>query len=287
MPCYHPILAYRSRTVNSSGKRSIVFSPNEGYVDMPVTIPCGQCIGCRLEYARNWAVRCMHEASLHDRNCFITLTFDDDHLDPNRSLVKSDFVNFMKRLRKVFAPSKIRFFHCGEYGDIEARPHHHALLFGVDMPDKVYHKGTGANKLYTSELLSKAWQYQGYCLVGSVTYESAAYVARYVTKKITGERASDYYGDRVPPYVTMSRRPGIARDWADMWLREVYPDDYVIIRNNIKCRPPRYYDKLYACDHPKEMLKVSNDRLSKVTSRSPSELVRREKITERRVNEKD
>lgn len=278
MPCFHPLKGYRSRHVNASGKRSIVFDIKSGYLDMKLTIPCGQCIGCRLDRSRQWAIRCMHEASLYQRNCFITLTFNDQHVSD--SLNKRDFVLFMKRLRKKFGEG-IRYFHCGEYGELLQRPHHHACLFNFDFPDKVLFSVKRGVSLYRSAILEQLWPF-GFCTVGSVTFESAAYVARYVTKKVTGKKSSDYYQGKVPEYVTMSRRPGIAREWFERFKDDVYPSDFVVIRNGIKCRPPRYYDSIYdlydsdsfATIKKKRMLRL-NDHLGDLT---PERLSAREEV---------
>lgn len=264
MPCYSPITGYRSRVKNDSGKYPVVFNMNDGWIDKPVQVPCGQCIGCRLERSRQWAMRCVHEASLYDQNCFITLTFNDDYLSENRSLCKSDFQNFMKRLRKCFLsiekpdwinklyPSmiwipfdKIRYFHCGEYGDKLDRPHHHACLFGLDFPDKVLWSVRDNVKLYRSKILENLWEF-GHSTIGDVTFESAAYVARYCMKKITGDKADAYYAGRVPEYTTMSRRPGIGLDWLKKFHADVYPDDKVVVRGDVLCKPPKYYDDKYS-----------------------------------------
>ena len=101
MPCYHPISGYRSRHLNKSGKRSIVFDKKNGYIDMPITVKCGQCIGCRLEYSRQWAIRCLHEAQLHEDNCFITLTYDDENLPHNGSLTKPHFQDRLLTREKI------------------------------------------------------------------------------------------------------------------------------------------------------------------------------------------
>ena len=150
MPCYHPLKGFRSREKNSSGKRSITFNHNQGYTDMEITIPCGQCIGCRLERSRQWAIRCVHEASLYQDNCFITLTYSPEHLPKDNSLHKEHFQLFMKRLRKAFG-QKIRYFHCGEYGENFSRPHYHACLFNVDFKDKELLKNFNGNKIYTKQ----------------------------------------------------------------------------------------------------------------------------------------
>ena len=100
MTCYTPTQGYWSKHLNKNGNRTVVFNTNEGYVDRPITIKCGQCIGCRLDKSIEWAVRSTHESSGHDDNCFITLTFDDDHLPENNSLDQKYVELFMKRLRK-------------------------------------------------------------------------------------------------------------------------------------------------------------------------------------------
>lgn len=243
MPCYSPITAYRSRHKTASGKRALVFNPNHGYKDLKVTVACGQCIGCRLDYSRQWAIRCMHEAQMHEDNCFLTLTYNDDHLPDDLSLDLSHFQRFMKRLRKRFGAG-IRYFHCGEYGDELGRPHYHAAIFNFDFPDKKYHKksGTGHN-LYTSEALSELWHY-GHAWIGSLTFESAAYVARYVMKKITGDDADNHYKGRRPEYVTMSRRPGIGQGWYDKFSDDIHRHDYIIV-NGKKVSLPKYYNKLF------------------------------------------
>lgn len=268
MPCYHPIQGFRARTANPSGKYSIVFNPRLGYIDLPVTVPCGQCIGCRLERSRQWAIRCVHEASMHEKNCFITLTYSPKELPKNGSLVLEDFQNFMKKLRKQYGPG-IRFFHCGEYGEENARPHYHACIFGLDFKETIetvgkdgkkcieylYEEVEGRNgqKYYVSKSLSKLWD-KGIHRIGDLTFESAAYVARYVTKKVTGPSAKEHYqslnletgviSEIKPEYVTMSRRPGIGKGWFEKYHSDVYPDDFVVIRG-IPVKPPKYYDKQY------------------------------------------
>ena len=258
MPCYHPVLGYRSRTTNPSGKRSIVFNPNEGYPDLQVTLPCGQCVGCRLERSRQWAIRCVHESQQHEENCFITLTFDKKHLNEAGSLVKSDFQKFMKRLRKS-AINKVRYFHCGEYGDKLGRPHHHACLFGHDFPDKELYSVRNGINLYKSKQLEKIWG-MGFCTIGEVNFETCAYVARYIMKKITGKQAETVYKDKIPPYNTMSRRPGIGAEWFNSFAGDVYPDDFIVIRDNIKCKPPNFYDDKYGLTDPADLIQIKKHR---------------------------
>lgn len=259
MPCFHPITGYRARAVNpQTGKRSIVFKLSEAFSDLPVVLPCGRCIGCKLERSRQWAVRCMHEATLHQSNAFITLTYDQAHLPANGNLDKEHFVKFMKKYRRYLdkkdPPIKIRFYHCGEYGERLGRPHYHALIFGHDFEDKKYLRTENNNKLYTSKDLDRIWKH-GSTIIGSLTFESAGYVARYVLKKITGDKAKAHYEkinkstgeitDLEPEYTTMSRNPGIGRDWYEKYKDEIYPDDFIIV-NGRKMKPPKYYQQFFA-----------------------------------------
>lgn len=127
MACFSPLVAYRSRDINVSGKRSMVFNPSYALApDDPLSLPCGQCIGCRLKYSAQWAARCFHESTMHEDNCFLTLTFDDEHLPESISV--RDCQLFVKRLRKFASPEKLRYAYCGEYGELFLRPHYHVLV---------------------------------------------------------------------------------------------------------------------------------------------------------------
>ncbi len=264
MACYYPLDGWRSRTVNASGKRSIVFELKYGFLDMPVTVPCGRCVGCKLEKSRQWAMRCMHEASLYEENCFVSLTYDEEHLPPGGSLDKSAFQKFMKRLRKKYDSQRIRFYHAGEYGDTFGRPHYHCILFGFDFSDKV---GVGVRNgfpVWRSASLEALWSF-GISEIGSVTFESAAYVARYITKKITGDKADEYYGGRQPEYATMSRggrgkgSGGIGKEWFEKFKCEVYAADSVIVRGK-EVKPPRFYDGCFELNDPEQMRAVKRAR---------------------------
>lgn len=279
MACYSPLKGYRSREVNRSGKRSIVFSASRGYLDLPVTVPCGQCVGCRLERSRQWAIRCVHEASLHDENCFITLTYDNDHLPADGSLRVEDFQKFMKRLRKHYDGKRIRYYHCGEYGDRTNRPHYHAILFGHEFSDKsLFRLSPSGERLYRSPTLEKLWPY-GYSTIGNVTFESAAYVARYIMKKVTGELAEEHYQGRKPEYTTMSRRPGIAAGWYEKYKDDVFPRDEVIMRGQ-KMRPPKFYDHLYEIDNAEEFAILKARRKAKAKAFSENNTLDRLRVRE-------
>lgn len=235
MVCYHPVEGFRA----PNGQ--IVSAKSQGWSDKPVTRACGGCVGCRLEYSRQWAVRIAHEASLYQSNVFLTLTYRDDDLPENNSLDLRDWQLFMKRLRKR-SGAKIRFFHCGEYGETTHRPHYHAILFNYDFSDRKFLKQSETGfAIDTSADLDEIWQ-KGDCYIGSVTFESAAYCARYVMKKLTGQRKSEY-GLREPEYATQSRRPGIGKPWLTKWNTDVFPNDFVIL-DGVKQRVPGYYDDL-------------------------------------------
>lgn len=281
MPCYFPLTAWRGRDKSDkSGKYSIVFNVKEAaQPDDPLNLPCGQCIGCRLARSRAWAIRCTHEAQLHVENSFITLTYDDEHLfesDNPWSVRVEDFQNFMKRFRKLIYPKKIRYFHCGEYGGkcgqcgvhvdehkqsdcikyTPGRPHFHAIIFGHDWHDQELYAMRNGQRYYTSKTLNKLWG-NGMCIIGNVTFESTAYVARYITKKITGDDADDHYTrydlstgeifELNPEYITMSRKPGIGAGWYAEYASDVFPGDKIVIKRGdkyVELPVPKFYDKL-------------------------------------------
>ena len=271
MPCYAPLQAFRSDEFHASGKRVIKFSTPQAKLfqaggdalsdrEYFFNLPCGRCVGCRLERSRQWALRCVHEASLYDKNCFITLTYAPEHLPSDNSLHVEHFQLFMKRLRKAFGDG-IRFFHCGEYGEKHKRPHYHACIFNFDFDDRLLFSQRGGVRLYTSKALSRLWPF-GFCTVGDVTFESAAYVARYIMKKVTGDDAPEHYAGRKPEYVTMSRRPGIGARWFEKYSKDVYPsDECPALGDRGVCKPPRFYDSLYEIDNPLEMEFIREKRM--------------------------
>lgn len=310
MACYAPIQAYRTRRKTENGKAVIVFNRKEaGKAYECIELPCGKCIGCRLDKSKDWALRCVNEASLYHDNCFITLTYDEQNIDKLGSLNKDDFRNFMKRFRKHYngldAVGKakggvhypIRYFHCGEYGEQFSRPHHHACIFNFDFEDKELYSIRNNVPLYRSELLERLWSKEidprnsrcyddeklfeshgkyyaklGYCTVGHVTFESAAYVARYVTKKMYGDKAKAHYavvdeetgeikGYREPEYCSMSRRPGIGRNWIEKFNKDIFTKD-AFVHNGKTFSSPRYYDTVYERLHLEDFENVKRKRMS-------------------------
>lgn len=269
MTCFHPIQGWRSKHDNHNGKRNVVFNIVSADTSQPLTIPCGQCIGCRLDRSKQWAIRCVHESQLHADNAYITLTYDSDHLPADGSLRKDDFQRFMKRLRKHYSDRHIKYYMCGEYGTDQhqptglGRPHYHACLFGLDFSDKELYSTREGINLYTSETLAKIWG-QGFVTVGDVTFESAAYVARYIAKKITGEMADHHYykinyetGEFyrvIPEYNDMSRRPAIAREWWEQYQTDTLKD--FVTHQGKRVKLPRYYDKLFESVDPDEITNI-------------------------------
>lgn len=214
--CTSPITGYQIRDPTSDNFEGSLFFSEPKYADYRVLqVPCGQCMECRLKKSREWALRCVHESKLYDdKNMFLTLTYapDKSTLDQQWSLNHEDFTKFIKRYRKKFG-DKIRYYHCGEYGDKYNRPHHHTIIFNHWLPDlrPISYDVTGV--LYTSDILAGLWGF-GFVSVGAVTFETCAYVARYCTKKLTGSKRDNYEG-REPEFCTCSRRPGIGCGYID------------------------------------------------------------------------
>lgn len=205
-----------------------------------------------MDRSRDWATRIVHEASLHEANAFLTLTFNDDNLPSDYSVRVEDVQRFMKRLRKALAPTRVRFFACGEYGDANQRPHYHIMIFGYDFPDKQPWRKTGSGfVVHRSPLLDKCWGF-GHAEIGTVTVQSAGYVSRYILKKIGGDPADAHYTrthpltgevNRVrPEFIVMSTNPGLGRGWYDKYQGDAFPSDFVVIEGE-KRSIPRYYSK--------------------------------------------
>ena len=300
MACYKPLKGYKS----PSGK--IVFD-RKGSIGRLAECPCGQCIGCRLDYAQEWAIRCLHESETHSANSFITLTYDTEHLPHNGSLDKTHFQKFIKRFRERISPQKIRFYHCGEYGPKYSRPHYHSLIFGYDFPDKsLWSYGQGKDPLYRSALLESLWD-KGHSSIGNVTYASAGYCARYTIKKVRGQalqtrdpetdllpyqKFSELTGEVIdlePEYATMSRNPGIARDWYEKYKSDVFPDDFCVYKGR-KVRTPNYYRRILAVDdvaladqlRASRIQKASSERAREDATRARLEV--REKVKRAQIN---
>lgn len=280
MSCLHPIHGYRAP--GGQVKHSRVGA----WEDRPQTISCGNCINCLLERSRHHAARILHTSQFYEQNSFITLTLKDEHLGDKLSLDVKHWQAFAHRLRKKIRPQRLRFYHAGEYSPYpKRRPHYHACILGLDWSAdrEVSTKTEQGFDLYTSEALDKMWRL-GKCWIGDLSFESAAYVARYCTSKITGPNQHLHYHhldkstgeivDLKPEYTTQSRRPALGKQWIYKYWPEVYgnekfPNDYIVV-NGRKMRPPRYYDdqlkkinpalwKIIKANRLKEALKHEDD----------------------------
>lgn len=299
MACYHPLLA--QKTIRPDGKIKMKFFGDfykqsedfkklyPGFLDRDdfVRVPCGQCIGCRLEYSRQWAIRCVLESKLHDfGTCwFITLTYDEEHclynsyavdqdtgevLYPTRSLVPGDLTKFLKDLRRYykyhFDHDNIRFFASGEYGSKNMRPHFHIILFNCPIPDLKpfgYQKKTDFT-YYESDIFSNVWK-KGLVCIGELSFDSCAYVAKYMLKKHKGKDAKLYYDQHglYPEFSRMSRDPGIARSWYDKYKDKIYEYDSLGISVGGKDyvpKPPSYFDRLFSFEEPETILEIKKHR---------------------------
>lgn len=305
MPCYHPMDAYGIPNP-VTGKMKIVFpkvgqkNPSQDYLDsqgiQKLKIPCGNCLGCRLEYSRQWAVRCFFEAKQWQHNYFVTLTYDPEFvpLVPHykcdevtgevtdesmvMTLVPDHLKNFIKRLRRNFeyeyGHTGVRFFACGEYGPLNARPHYHLILFNCPLDDLKKERCSDGYVYYRSPFIEKAWSCKtpqgdrrqiGYVSVTDFSFETAAYVARYMLKKHKGKDSSYYEENGLyPEFTRCSRRPGLAYQYFQSHKDEIYTYDQVVITNGrgtpLKCHPPKYYDRLFDVDNPDEMAIIKERR---------------------------
>lgn len=268
---------------------------------------CGQCIDCRLAYSRDWAVRCTLEASLHEHNYFVTLTYDDYSIPSGEfidfkgdiydsTLCKRDIQLFVKNLREwertVNGNTGIKVFYCGEYGGETSRPHYHICLFGVsEIPDLTFSFKKGAYKYYKSKIYEGFWCHRlngirvlrGFVDISEVSFDSIAYTARYCLKKQQGKMKKDFldfYNTlwdpdrpelRVQPFIGMSLKPGIAADYYKNHKFQIQAEDLVKFQKKydlFTAKPPRYFDKLFDRDDPEGFAQVKEvRRLSGIASR--------------------
>lgn len=246
-------------------------------------IPCGQCISCRLNRSKEWATRLMCEAKEYKNNYFITLTYADEYLPIKRvlnyetgeiktgfTLKKEDLEKFNHDLRQTwqrkYNHSGIRYYECGEYGTENERPHYHCIIFNLPFLSdlNLYRVTETGDNLYTSETISRIWK-KGYVIIGEVTFESAAYVARYVMKKKFGKEANEYYKSKakIPEFTTMSRMPGIGYNYYEANKEKIYENDEIWIqgRKGIqKQKPGKYFDKLLEKENPEKLKEIKRKR---------------------------
>lgn len=241
-------------------------------------LPCGKCLACRLEYARTWAVRCLHESMIHERNCFVTFTYDEENVP--EKLDYSHFQLFMKTLRyqawdkatkvlwkghtrdersrkwkeldketrkELATVFEIGVFVTGEYGDRTKRPHWHALLFNYQPSDGT-HKYTSerGDKVYESKELTSLWG-KGAVEYGSITFESAGYCARYAAKKLAHGHDDKH---SFQPISRKSSKHAIGKRFLEKYWPDVFNYGQIVLPNGTITSIPRYYEKWLAKHRP-------------------------------------
>lgn len=288
MSCYHPLKAVVLPGLSKNGKRNIKIVDSlsvtfgQGMSEF-IDIPCNKCIGCRLDYSREWANRCMLEAQKYKHNEFITLTYDNEHLptqnmvvdfetgevEERGTLVPEHVSKFMKDLRRYYQyhynHDGIRFYACGEYGSLNQRPHYHLIVFNLPVMDKEFgftNKKGSIN--YKSETIQKIWN-KGLTSLCPVTWETCAYTARYMMKKIKGKETTDILKESgfIQEFVRMSRNGGIGKDYYLENKEKIYQNDEIFIRKSNgleKIKPSRYYDKLFDIENPERMSEIKEER---------------------------
>lgn len=237
MPCYRPIRAYQGE-VNENGKRPIVFRKQAAALPVKLDLPCRKCVGCHLDYAKQWAIRCVHEASLYDESSFVTLTYRDGEMPPGENVKREEVKRFLERV-EYRRKKKVRYFFSGEYGELNGRPHYHGVLFDVGFDDKYVYRVRDGYNYYRSDELEELWD-KGHSEIADVTEASAGYIARYCLKK-TGEKEE---GSKDPEFLIMSTQPGIGKRWLEKYSKEVYPSDTVVLGGKLSA-PPKYYDRQF------------------------------------------
>jgi hypothetical protein len=258
MPCTSPFtVSFKAdgKTLNWSQKNHIK-------EHAAFQIPCGQCISCRLDYAREWATRCVLESSQYENNCFLTLTYDDDHLGDNR-LRYRDFQLFMKKLRKL-QNEPIGFMVTGEYGERTKRAHWHAIIFNWRPRDAQKKYITDLNcQVYESETLNKTWG-NGIAEFGDVTFQSAAYVARYSIKKLTHKDESDFY----KPIHKKSSLHAIGKKYIEQHYKHVFNRGSVVLPGGITAPIPRYFIRWLREHRPEDFIQYLMTTKSKQLDRA-------------------
>lgn len=278
MPCTCPLDAW-------AGPDGVpVFSPSQTYSGARFfCLPCGKCLGCQLDHARGWSVRCVHEGQMRGSCCFATLTYEGEHLPPGGDLCFEDVRLFLARVRKRFGEG-VRYFGCGEYGTKKLRPHYHLVFFGLDFDDRVpFGKSRSGVPYDTSETLSRLWG-KGFATVQDFTRECGEYVARYTMKKrpqggAFADRLLRWDDDGVqyqvrPEFLMMSRGKrfgGIGREWALKFKSDWFPSDFVVL-NGQRYQVPRFYTTLLS---PKEQVWLKRDRMRRAELRADEHSERR------------
>lgn len=292
MPCYKPSVAYLPL---DGGQLSFTEKKN----CRTVSIACRQCIGCRIMMQTAWTVRIMAEANMNSENWFITWTYDDAHMPVNGSLQYSDFQYLNRKLRKELG--SFRFFVAAEYGDSFGRCHFHSINFGLHLPDLEVKRFASGSVRYTSKTLERLWG-KGNVFIGTVTPQSARYVASYCLKKLGGKLAEDKYsrvdestGEIVrltPEFARMSLKPGIGASFFDKYWQEIVANRAVVGAGGVKYSIPRFFnERINAWDDDALVSAIQADfatnaasyRAANEADFTPDRLAVREEVAKARV----
>lgn len=259
---------------DTTGTKNHAIITNPRYI----LVPCRKCTECRLQYSREWATRCMCESMTSTQSWFLTLTYDEEHVpginkrtgelfhgfgtyekrngkfEQVMTLEPEDMTRFKdsldKKLRRA-GKKPLRYYYCGEYGSTTFRPHYHMIAFNLELEEsemKLQFINNEHQPIYKCQWLEDLWG-KGMVRIGAVTWNSAAYVARYIMKKQTGkegEKRKEIIGN-IPEYVTMSTRPGIGKDYALMNRETIEALDKIILpgKKAKNVHTIKYFEKLY------------------------------------------
>ncbi len=237
MSCYNP-LTIQVKNPNTGNKRDVV-------------IACKHCIGCLLDYQDDWKIRICHHASLTENNHFVTLSYAPENYPMDGLIYIEHMQDFHQKLRNEFPKSRIQMVYKGEYSPTNYRPHWHGIYFNLPLTDLVLNKTNQCgDKLYTSETINKLWGH-GNEIIGAVTPQSAAYIARDLNKTDKPNKAAQYkktlsgiFVKDLKPIFQMSRRPGIAKKWIDIYMWDVFPSGTIIFDGKPKSAPEYYVRQL-------------------------------------------
>lgn len=258
MTCINPRVAYKK----SNGQYTLKAISDNAVITGGITVPCGQCMPCRISKTQEIATRMVHESYMHKENCFITLTYADECLPKGNTVKVEHMQKFLKKLRRKIEPQKLRVAYIGEYGEITHRAHYHACIFGWIPTDlKPFKKNMHGDQLYTSETLLKTWGL-GHVTVGQFNLTTAEYTAKYLIKSFIGKDKETYYKDREPPFIRLSRRPAIGLEFYEKYKDQLYSQDHTVLDGKVR-KLPKYYDGKYKKEFPQEFQQLKKQRYAK------------------------
>lgn len=281
-----PRIKYPVRTGDDGARQFARQSLQWPYQDSKeINLPCGVCFGCRMDNSRMWSLRMMHEAKFSSSSYFVTLTYRPEALPLYGNLNYDHLEKFWKKARHEFAfdGTKLGYFACGEYGDKSLRPHYHFAGFDWNITDLRLFKETDHGPYFLSDHLADVWGH-GNVIVAQLDWMTAAYCARYVTKKMRGknlrflpDECADPVTGEVPSFKVERafQSQGIGLRWYEANADEVWNLDGCLYNNQYMVTPPRYYFKQLEkhdperaaivklkriAEHPFEFIDIEKDR---------------------------